>query len=169
MTNYTRLTATETHNGKPETTTAYAAFCVYRDMDTDKRSLESVAEKLDKSVTLLGRWSSSYKWVDRAAAYDDVRRENERQQVEAERLKAREERKKIIKNAKSVLAMASQTVGRKVQTGEDVTINELVNLLKAVMQEERAEYDDLPTQREEVKHSGSVENTLIILPAKDDK
>ena len=150
--NYTRLTAAETYNGKPETTTAYAAFCVYRDMDTEERSIETVSQRLSKSVQLIKRWSSQYHWVARAAAYDDVRRENERQQAEAERLKARKERKEIIRGAKSTLAMAVGKVNRTLKADGDVTVNELVALFKAVLAEERAEYDDLPTQRQE--HSG---------------
>lgn len=58
-----------------ETTKAYAAFCVYRDLGPD-RSLEKVRKEYEKngkkiSVKFLGRWSAKYNWVERARAYDD--------------------------------------------------------------------------------------------------
>ena len=166
--NYHRLTETETYNGKPETTTAYAAFCVYRDMETDKRSLEEVGKSTGKVRRLLERWSSQYQWVARAAAYDDERRERDRIAAEDERIKARDERKRLIRSAKSSLALALTTFNRKMQAGEELSANEVTQLMKMVLNEERAEYDDLPTQRNE--HSGpdgGAVQTLIILPAKE--
>lgn len=52
-----------------ESTKAFEAFCVYRDMGI-QRSLSKVSEKLQKSDTLMGRWSRTYDWVERAAAWD---------------------------------------------------------------------------------------------------
>jgi hypothetical protein len=34
------------------------------------RDLRSLAQRLDKSLTIVGRWSSQYEWVKRAAEYD---------------------------------------------------------------------------------------------------
>lgn len=53
-----------------ESTKAYEAFSVYRDLGTN-RSLDAVAQKLKKSATIMGRWSSTYDWVNRAIAYDE--------------------------------------------------------------------------------------------------
>ena len=53
-----------------EGTKAYEAFCEYRDLGT-QRSLSKVAEKLQKSDTLIGRWSRNFDWVERATAWDD--------------------------------------------------------------------------------------------------
>lgn len=55
-----------------ETPIAFDAFRVYRDMGTS-RSVRAVAHALDKSVQLIGRWSSVHGWVDRARAYDNHR------------------------------------------------------------------------------------------------
>jgi hypothetical protein len=52
-----------------ESAKAYEAFCVYRDMGS-QRSLAEVVRKYNKSVSLLGRWSSQWKWVERSVAYD---------------------------------------------------------------------------------------------------
>ena len=53
-----------------ETLKAFDAFCTYRDMGK-KRSVRSVAEALNKSVTLIARWSSGHKWVKRVEKYED--------------------------------------------------------------------------------------------------
>jgi hypothetical protein len=53
-----------------ESKAAYEAFTLYRDMGS-KRSLRAVGEKLNKSFTLMGRWSGIWKWPKRADAWDD--------------------------------------------------------------------------------------------------
>lgn len=64
-----------------ETSKAYQAFCVYRDMGPD-RSLRKVARTLHKSLTIIRDWSVKYNWVERAAEWDAeqdriIRKENE--------------------------------------------------------------------------------------------
>lgn len=54
-----------------ETSKAYEAFCIYRDMGA-KRTTRSTAEALAKSETLIKTWSSKYGWVKRAAAWDSA-------------------------------------------------------------------------------------------------
>ncbi|OAH09893.1 hypothetical protein STSP_68920 [Streptomyces jeddahensis] len=52
-----------------ESSAAFAAFVIYRDLGL-ARSVTKAARQLDKSRSLLGRWSRTYSWVMRAAAYD---------------------------------------------------------------------------------------------------
>jgi hypothetical protein len=70
---------------KGESAKAYAAFCVYRDLGSE-RSLRKMANEGEcgANVGQLERWSSRWKWVNRAAAYDDeldrqTRRVNEKE------------------------------------------------------------------------------------------
>lgn len=70
-----------------ETPKAYAAFCEYRDMG-GQRSLSKVAAKLQKSETLMGRWSGAYSWVDRAAAWDDEQERIDREAARKEQTEA---------------------------------------------------------------------------------
>lgn len=57
-----------------ESVKAFEAFTIYLEMG-DERGIRAVAQRLDKSRTLIGRWSVNYRWVERAAAYDtDVQR-----------------------------------------------------------------------------------------------
>lgn len=53
-----------------ETTKQFEAFVVYRDLGIT-RSLREVVKKLDKSLALIGRWSSANNWVERVKKYDD--------------------------------------------------------------------------------------------------
>ena len=54
-----------------ETTPAYAAFASYRDMG-HSRSNAKVARELGKSVTIINRWSSQWRWVARTEAWDSM-------------------------------------------------------------------------------------------------
>jgi len=55
-----------------ESARAFEARRIYVEMGPS-RSLEAVAQKLDKSRTLMGRWSAQYHWSDCARAWDDQR------------------------------------------------------------------------------------------------
>lgn len=57
-----------------ESAKAYEAFCIYMEMGAE-RSQRAVGQKLGKSSTLISRWSSTHRWVERVAAYDaDLRK-----------------------------------------------------------------------------------------------
>lgn len=51
-----------------ESDKAYAAFSLYLSMGPE-RSLAAVGRKLGKSDTLIERWCSRWRWVDRVAAH----------------------------------------------------------------------------------------------------
>lgn len=54
---------------KGETVKQFEAFITYRDMGLT-RSLREVATVLNKSLALIGRWSSANNWVERVHEYD---------------------------------------------------------------------------------------------------
>jgi hypothetical protein len=94
-----------------EGTKPYEAFAIYRDMGRE-RSLYKVSDQLQKSVTLLGRWSRTYDWVKRAAAWDDEQDRIARdiaQKEQAEEIKKMRKRharlaKKMLDKAETALA-----------------------------------------------------------------
>ena len=93
-----------------ETPKQYEAFCAYRDMGAE-RSLHAVAEKLQKSDTLMGRWSGKNHWVDRAAAWDDEQERIEREIAQKEQAKAiRAMRKKHADLASAMLVKAAKAL-----------------------------------------------------------
>jgi hypothetical protein len=78
-----------------ETTKAYTAFTLYRDMGS-RRSLDRVEEKIygtqighkrGTNLTSLKRWSREWNWVDRCRNYD-LDREAEMRQIKSEHEKA---------------------------------------------------------------------------------
>jgi hypothetical protein len=73
-----------------ESSKAYAAFSIYRDLRIE-RSLEKVAEECHKSSRLIGRWSSKYHWVERATAYDDHLDEQRQKRWQAKLIAADDE------------------------------------------------------------------------------
>ena len=85
-----------------EGTKAYEAFSIYREMGT-QRSLSKVAEKLQKSETLMGRWSSNYKWGERAAKWDDEQDRIARQ-AQIEEIKKMRKRHADLANAMLIKA-----------------------------------------------------------------
>ena len=74
-----------------ETSKAYAAFCAYRDMGTDRSIAKATpiiykgiqAEKIRLKYGQLTAWSSKYGWVARVDAYDVYLEENVRRESEA--------------------------------------------------------------------------------------
>lgn len=54
-----------------ETDKAWEAFQVYRDFGK-KRSLAKVADKLNKSKTIIARWSTLYNWVNRISQFEQT-------------------------------------------------------------------------------------------------
>ncbi len=89
-----------------EGTRAFAAFTLYRDMGP-QRSVRKVAQELDKSDTLIGRWSARHKWVERAAAWDA---EQDRIHREEAQRAAREMAERHAQIATAMMARAAQAL-----------------------------------------------------------
>ncbi len=61
---------------------AFAAFSLYLSMGPE-RNLRGLAQKLNKSLTIVGRWSSKFDWPARVAAYGTHLARVEREAIEA--------------------------------------------------------------------------------------
>ena len=97
---------------KNESSKAYAAFCVYRDLGPD-RSLEKTREILGKSAGYtrwMQTWSSKYDWVTRAQAYDDYIEGKKRKKNEKEILEMAERHVKVAKAFLLIIAQALQQI-----------------------------------------------------------
>jgi hypothetical protein len=114
-----------------ESVQAFEAFAVYRDLGP-VRSVTRVARELHKSRTLVGRWSRSFAWVMRAAAYD---REQDRvflaEQAQARRDVAR-------RHAKLAQAVQGKAVAR-LQTLDprELSPSELLRYIQVASEIER--------------------------------
>ncbi len=108
-----------------ETSKAWAAFCIYRDMGGD-RSHEKLRQKYGKTTARYFHiWSAKYKWVERCKAFDNEELEKQSIALRETRLKRRikmeedawKRSDKLIKKAETILAIPIA----KPVTGEDGT------------------------------------------------
>lgn len=130
-----------------ETSKAWNAFRLYRDMDPADRTIKAVAKKLGYSVTALcERWSRLNDWVSRAGAYDAHMDELKRNQRERERLAASDRRIQLAKNMQLVGGAKIQEIGKKIQdalkNGEalpTISLKDAAQLIDAGVKLERLE------------------------------
>lgn len=116
-----------------ESSKAYEAFCIYRDLGVD-RSIEKTAKSRLKpgSYSWLRNWSSKYNWVERARAYDDY----------LEREKRKEREKAILemmdRHIKETMALQQKALERlKTLNPDELTPRDVLNYLLEAMKVER--------------------------------
>jgi hypothetical protein len=85
-----------------ESDVAFQAFCVYRSMAPESRSLRSVAGKLGKNDSLIERWSARYRWMRRTAEWDS---EQDRSAVDKQGVEAQEMRKRQVGMSNTAAAL----------------------------------------------------------------
>lgn len=125
-----------------ETSKAYDAFAIYRDLGTGR----SVAAAYGKSTGRVGKankvwddWSSKYQWIERAKLYDAYLANIRRQEIEAlhtaELEKYRDELTKTSKAAlqagQRMLQLALKRLVEMDKTGEAVAAKSLPAFVKA--------------------------------------
>ena len=116
-----------------ESSKAYEAFCIYRDLGVD-RSIEKTAKSRLKpgSFSWLRNWSSKYNWVERARAYDDY----------LEREKRKEQEKAILemveRHTKEAMALQQKALERlKSLDPNELSTRDVLNYLMEAMKLER--------------------------------
>ena len=124
---------------------AFEAFQHYRDMGVS-RSLSAVAQRLHKSKTLMGRWSSEYNWVDRTREWD-------REQDRILRLQQIEDIKKMRKrHADLAVEMLEKALeGLRLLTPDElnaVSIGRIVEVASRLEQKSRGDTTDAVEMRE---------------------
>ena len=136
---------------KGESARAFEAFLVYLQMGPE-RSVRAVAQKLSKSYTLAGRWSSTYHWVERCRAWDNYL------QQEAKKAAAAEVRNMNRRHAKMAAAIQGTAMQALQERGADmVNPNNFAAIVKLAAELERqsltaelSEHDPSgPDQRED--------------------
>jgi hypothetical protein len=90
-----------------DTTKSYSAFCVYRDMGS-QRSLPKAGQKADLNARVLAGWCMRFGWVDRCSSYDEYCEAQRLAAIQVEMKKSNEEDAKltlqIIRDAKAIVA-----------------------------------------------------------------
>lgn len=107
-----------------ESVQAYEAFYLYLKMG-NKRSLRKVEQELDKSHTLIGRWSSQWEWQRRSRDYDNElrRKEFEETQEAAKKMRKRQIQTAMLMQQKAIQALNDLEI-------ENLTPKVIVSLIK---------------------------------------
>lgn len=138
-----------------ETGQAWEAWLIFREMEPADRRYADVVDRLGKSKALICRWGSSWKWEERAAAWDNhldqvVRKRVEREQVEM--MKRHLEHARI---AMDIAVAHFKLIQKRVEAGEDVglTVKDALALLDWGIRNERLCYGS-PAEylRREITH-----------------
>lgn len=134
-----------------ETSKAWAAFLVYRDMLPGDRSLDAAYRKRYakephiRATKTFRAWAKQHDWPGRVEAWDRHLDDIERAATERERVEWRENRRNLLKG---FLFNVSQAMKKFDPT--NVSIGQLTQAVQMIAQEMRAEMDDLPTKRQEI-------------------
>lgn len=140
-----------------ETAKQFEAFVIYRDME--ERSLRQVAKILNKSVTLIGRWSGNNNWVERVAAWDNEKDRIARQEQIKEIRKMRE------RHAKGSVAMFAKALeGLKNLKPEELTAQDIVRMFSESVKAERISRGDTSEVIEERDGGNAPDPVQFFIP-----
>jgi hypothetical protein len=143
-----------------ESPRAFAAFVVYRNLEPEERSLQRVVQECNKSISLIGRWSSRWGWVERAAEWDDYQ--------EMRLLEARlEERRAMDENhlkitmaarSKAITALTEMDSSQLARNSSELRmwITELMRLERLIV----GEPGPVEKRRERIEINASIEEAL---------
>ena len=139
-----------------ETAKQFEAFVAYREME--ERSISKVSKLLNKSIALIGRWSSKNNWVERVAAWDNEKDRIARQEQIKEIRKMRE------RHAKGSVAMFAKALeGLKNIKPEDLTPQDIVRMFSESVKAERISRGDTSEVIEE-RQGEAVDAVQIYVP-----
>lgn len=132
-----------------ESAKAFEAFAKYRDMGNE-RSVRKVAQELNKSLTIIARWSSQWDWVERAKAYDA---EMDRQALIQEEKK----RKDMAKRHANLATVFQQKVYERMNKlkPEELSTSDLIRWFEISVKIERLSRGE-PTDISSLEHGGEV-------------
>lgn len=143
-----------------EPSRAFAAFCIYRDMPPEERTILGTYriwmddESLEAYSGQFQRWAADYDWADRALAFDRHVDRKIQEEIRDERMKWRSNRRSILQ--------AALIKGADILTNYDAeerppSLGQLTDFIRMIVQELRREYgDDL-----ESKAPGNGQPTIV--------
>lgn len=110
-----------------ETSRAYSAFCIYRDLGPKERSLRETASryysnKTRTSIAQIGIWSGKHNWVERCRQYDEFIDEQKRQKALDEIL---EMAGRQAKEGTALQTLGARILGSLLAKGDNLTGNVL--------------------------------------------
>lgn len=142
---------------KGESAKAFEAFAVYRDMPN--RSIREVARQLDKSRTIIGRWSSTHEWQKRIAAWD-AEQDRIARQAQTEAIKKMRKDHAALANA--MLVKAAKAL-KKIKDDE-IKASDLSRLVEVGAKLERISRGDVGDVIEERDGGPSIPTVQFYIP-----
>ena len=130
-----------------ETGQAWEAWLKYREMEPADRRYADIAKSLGKSRALICRWGSSWKWEERAAAWDNHLDQVVRRRVEKERVEMVRRHLEHARIAMKIAVAHFKLIQKRIDAGEDVglTMKDALALLDWGIKNERLCYGS-PTE-----------------------
>ena len=138
---------------KSDTSKSFEAFTIYRDMGKE-RTLERVSKELNKSMTLIGRWSSRHNWKERAKEYDKY----------LDSIKQKEKEEEIIRTLRNHTSISRAIQAKIVEKLDEMEASEinpssLANMFSIAVEVERKSLGI--DKREEEKRRGTDEERAL--------
>jgi hypothetical protein len=140
---------------------AYSHFCIYRDMGSGRSLQKMTSVPGCTSVRRqLSRWSSRWRWVERAQAYDDYLQHQDRLRQEKERKDMLSRHAKIAVLGQNLVVKGIEKLVADVEQGKrDLTASDASRLLDVVVKIERLSRGE-PTEISEL--GGSDEHPVRV-------
>ena len=104
-----------------ESSKAYEAFAVYRDLGVE-RSFRRASAELGKSRQMLGKWSVRWGWVERVRAYDAYLLQQRRIEMEAAIMDMNRQHAALADNFISIIARQVIEMRQAIEIGEQVPL-----------------------------------------------
>lgn len=143
---------------KGESTKAYEAFTIYRDMGAS-RSCRKVAEQLGKSTGLLERWSRVHEWQKRVSAWDA---EQDRLARQAQIDEIKKMRKRHTDMATAMLAKAARALTK--IPDDEIKASDVSKMVDTAAKLERISRGDVGEVIEERDGGASVPIVQFYIP-----
>ena len=137
---------------------AFEAFNTYMLMGTE-RSLAKVANELNKSTTLMAKWSSLWKWVERAAAWD-IEQENLARKDQIEAIKKMRKRHATL--ATQMLAKVTKKMSK--MSADELTPQDIKAWVETASKLERMSRGDTSEVIEERDGGAAINPVQVYLP-----
>ncbi|MBQ8331120.1 MAG: hypothetical protein IJX94_01305 [Clostridia bacterium] len=138
-----------------ESVQAYEAFSLYLELGY-KRTVRKVAQDLNKSLSLIGGWSSTWNWQQRSADYDA---ELKRQEFEEAKKAIKKMQERHIQTAMLLQKKALQALEKK--DIESFTPQEILRFITEGAKLEKATREEANPATENANGPGSLADTII--------
>lgn len=144
----------------------FEAFKLYRELGTN-RSYREVAERLQKSETIIGRWGRNYHWGDRIRAWEnEVERQASQKLIkDIANMRARQAKQALTMQLKGMQFIKNLNFDEKQGEVSDVKLSEIVQLMRYASETERICMGDVGEVVEERNGGDTIPAVQVYIPS----